>query len=253
MKNDLSIQKFIKNINNPKNIEVLGKGAAGTVYLDKTQNNDSVFKISSKDNVCRDWEKEINIYKIINEYNIDTEKCKVLKMKNYIKDDKSCYLELTRAFNPKGADEYYTIHPLFQVEERYLKHKDRGLYMGINNMIEEGFFTKQSIKEYIKDLGIIMARLHYFVKNDGYDIELFLSKENEKIVIYIADFDMSNMYTEVTDEVIERLEWSLSAVEYFPMDGPLYDIFSSAYIKEASKYDMEETAKKVLSLYTGFM
>ena len=44
----------------------------------------------------------------------------------------------------------------------------------------------------MKQLSIVMAKLHYFVKNDGFDLEIFVSKQNSNTELYIADFDLSN-------------------------------------------------------------
>jgi hypothetical protein len=240
-----SKRKSINDINN-SNIVDIGRGGLGIVYLDKKQPN-SVFKVSKRTQTCREWGKEHEIYKHINSFNINTKLCKILKMKDYLSTDNICAIELTRAYNPRGEDHYYAIHPQFQLDDLDYKNKDRGVFLGINNLLAENIFTKDNIKDYIKDLGIIMSRLHYKVKNDGYDIELFVSKKNEKVTIYIADFDLSDIYTEPD---IDRLHWSLENVPYFPIEGPLYDIFKNAYLKEAKKYNMEDIAKKVFELYS---
>ena len=240
------IDNFIFNLKSKNNIVEIGRGGFGIVYLDKTQ-PDSVFKISTKENTCRTWVYESEIYKNLAKFDIDSNLCKIIKMKDYISTKDMCVMELTRAYNPLGLDINYTIQPQFQYTSYSHKYSTRGLFLGINELIENGIFTEKNIGNYIAELGIIMAKLHYKVKNDGYDIELFISKiKNEEPIIYIGDFDLSNFYEEPD---IERLLWSLEAVPYFPIEGPLYKIFSNNYIKEATIYGMGEIAKKVLYSY----
>lgn len=239
---------FSKLKHNHDNIIEIGRGGAGVVFLDK-QYPTSVFKFSQKSETCRIWGKEASIYKILNTFDMDTKLCNILKMKDYVFDDATCAMELTRAYNPKGDDTHYTIHPQFQYPELDYFNKSRGHFLGINNLVKEGIFTNENISEYIKDLGKIMARLHYKAKNDGYDIELFISKpKGRKTKIFIGDFDLSQFYKETPD--IGRLAWSLGAVPYFPMEGELYDVFSKHYIQEASKYNMKSVAIQVLQQYT---
>ena len=174
-------------------------------------------------------------------------------MKDYVSNESMCAMELTRAFNPRGLDVYHTIQPQFQYETLDYMHKSRGHFLGIQNLIKEGIFTNENIGNYIKDLAILMARLHYKIKNDGYDIELFISKiKGGNSIIYVADFDLSEFYEDYPDaEKISRMSWCFGAVPYFPIEGILYKIFSTNYIDEAKKYNMEDIALKVLVDYTN--
>ena len=241
-----SITNILSKHQNNSLIEI-GRGGFGTVVIDEPQSK-SVYKISNKLNTCREWHYESNIYKKLNKFDIDTNLCKLVKMKDSYFDNNTCAMELTRAYNPFGINETYTIQPHFQYETLTYKNKLRGLFLGINELVEHNIFTHENIPIYIADLGVLMARLHYKIKNDGYDIELFISKrENEPTKIYIGDFDLSQFYEDVPD--IERLAWSFEAVAYFPIEGKLYDIFSNNYIEEAKKYNMESVANDVLYKY----
>lgn len=247
-----------------KNAIYIGNGAAGYVYLD-LEHPESVFKLSTKNKTCREWGKEAKIYDVLNTFNIDTDLCKMIKMKKYSVDvdHQKCCMELTRAINPIEGEIHYTIQPVFQEENVEQKYDGRGLFLGINNLIEKNIFTKDNISDYMKDLGILLARLHYKVKNDGYDLELFISKEPDgKTVIYIGDFDLSDFYDTIDDKldtpdknkskkVIDNIAWSLEAFPYFPIEGELYEVFSQNYISESEKYDQKSTAKKILDIYTG--
>jgi hypothetical protein len=233
-----------------QDINQIGKGATGTVYV-YNKYNDSVFKISNSSETCSHWTKESEIYKILNTFNIDEELCKILKMKDYMINDLLCGMELTRCYNPLGLEYHYTIHPLFQYYDYYKEIDGRGHYLGIKQLIENNILKNELIPEYVRQLSIVMAKLHYFVKNDGFDLEIFVSKKGETTELYIADFDLSNFYTEITPEIIDRIVWSLESVEYFPIEGHLYDIFSENYLNEAEKYDMRDIAEEILANYVS--
>ena len=246
-------KKADKDLINKNIFTEIGRGAAGIVYVNK-HIFDKVFKVSMKDNICRQWESEYKIYQKLNKFDIDTKLCKIIKMVNYTKMKDRCIMELTRAFNPRGLNHYYTIHPQFQYEDFIHIYKSRGHFLGVKNLIKEGIFTDKNISLYVKNIAIVLARLHYKVKNDGYDIELFISKKpNENTVIYIADFDLSRFYDVINEETLSRLSWCLESVPYFPNKGPLYSIFSENYINEASKYNMKNTALKVLKEFTKYV
>lgn len=245
-----TIEDFLKklNVDGNKDIVEIGRGGAGVVYLDKGY-KDSVFKVSKKSDTCRLWGKESKIYDVLNTKNIDTELCKLIKMKEYKGGGENCCMELTRAFNPRGNALTYTIQPQFQYKSLDYNCKGRGLFLGIDELISDGIFTAENIEEYIAQLGQLLARLHYDAKNDGYDLELFISKEGGKTIIYIGDFDLSEFWKDANDETIERLTWSLEAFPYFPIEGKLYNIFSKNYLEQAEAYEHRFVAEKVLKRY----
>jgi hypothetical protein len=260
-----SIDEFINHIaRNPEQIVKIGSGGNGIVYFDKMQ-RDVVFKVSKKSDKCRDWKKEKIIYDTLNRYNIDTRKCKLLKMINFrfieSNTDNKCYLELTRVVNPLGEDEDYTIQPLFGAMSSDKKYNEttsnsshrRGYLLGITELIGKKFFpSEESIKEYIKDIAIVLARLHYIIKNDGFDIELFLDKKDDVVTIYIGDFDLTNFITEYTDVEKDRLLMCFEAIPYFPNPGQpeLFEIFSKQYIKTALEAGpkAQAIAKEIISM-----
>ena len=265
------VQAFLNNLREDSdNIEKIGSGAFGIVYLDKTQ-PDSVFKLSKKKLTCQDWGREAEIYEEIAKFELDTRLCKMVKMEEFLINEDMCAMQLTRAHNPLGEDKYYTIQPLFGNETRYVKHEERGEFLGIKELIEKNIFTPENLPEYIADLGILMARLHYKAKNTGYDLELFISKIGNQITIYLGDLDLTRFWEtneKYTNEnnslkrrnlVIKDLVKSLEVAPYFPdyyalkdtEYAELYTIFENNYIQEAEKYDMDAMAKDVLIEYRG--
>ena len=230
----------------------IGRGAAGIVYFDETQPK-YVYKISNKNNQFRDWKKEKQLYEHINTFNIDSEHIKLLKMTDYHIDDNGCKLQLTRAVNPIDPNMKFTIHPLFGLKSIKYKDTHRGLFIGLDELYGENcmFHGLEPATVFIEELGRVMAKLHYEVKNDGFDIELFLSSRvddiNKSTRVYIGDFDLSETITEYNDYYIERMVWCFQAVPYFPTEGELFDVFSSAYISEATRYKMKHIAQTVIS------
>jgi hypothetical protein len=255
-----SVELFIDNKKKDNSsIVLIGSGAQGLVYFDKNQKN-VVFKVSDSRNVCRDWLKEANIYDIFKKYDVDEKLCKFMKMNQYATFNNKCYLELLKVNNPLDIDADYTIQPCFGIDsmesfqnehDENTAHRKRGLFLGIKELIVNGFFTEESIKEYIAQLGVIIARLHYQVNNDGFDIELFLDKTGDKITVYIADFDLSNFYETINDEIIKKMVACLDSVPYFPTpDQPeLFAIFSDNYINEAKKFKQNMVAQQVMHMY----
>jgi hypothetical protein len=229
----------------------IGRGGYGIVYLDSNQSN-NVFKVSSMEYTCRQWSIESTIYQRLNNFNIDTEFVKVLKMMDYKNDGYKCIMELTRVINPLDSNLSYTIQPLFGFDSFEKKYLGRGLFLGLTELYNH-IFEPNTIQEYIRQLGIVMARLHYYVKNDCYDIELFVSKINNKIEIFVGDFDLSIFITDYDNTTINRIIWSLNAVEYFPHpNNILFENFYASYIDEATKYNKQTIAEYVMSEYKKY-
>jgi len=78
-----------------------------------------------------------------------------------------------------------------------------------------------------------MGLIHFVGKNDAYDLEVFLGKEYKSKLsrFYIADFDLSENIEKYDDNTIERIIWSLNAVEYFPKNNNkiFLDLFITGY------------------------
>ena len=248
---NMDIINFITN-KNKNNVQEIGRGGNGIVYKDNTLDK-VVFKISENTNTCRNWDSEYGLYKQINKLNINYPLCKVIKMLDYyIRNNEYCILELERVINPINNNLNYTIQPQFGYNNLNYKDKNRGLFLGINELYEKKIFTPENIKIYCHDLGGIMAKLHYLVKNDCYDIEVFVGREDYKIILYIGDFDLSKMIINYDNETVKRIIWSLDAVPYFPTPSEqkiLYDIFKNEYLNVAILNGYIDIAKYVLKQY----
>ena len=256
-KNNYKIQQMGGNIADFKNnmlsnntsIVEIGRGGGGIVYVDNTQ-PEFVFKISKKGNVCRTWNNEKNIYDELSIYDLDTVNCEFIKMFSFENNGESCFLELSRVFNPLNKDANYTIHPQFGKPSFNVNYKGRGLFLGIKELLEYNIFTPDNLNEYIKDLAIAISNLHYIGKNDGYDIEVFVGSEKNKNKLFIGDFDLSEMIQEYNDYTIDRLVWCLYAVPYFPRrKNELLDVFSDNYILQAKKNNKDDIAIQVIEKY----
>lgn len=249
-----NILNFKTNLTNDENAIVeIGRGGGGIVYVDKSQ-PDIVFKISKKENICRTWNNEKNIYDKLGRHQMDTDLCKFIKMLSFENNGNSCFLELSRVFNPIDTAATYTIHPQFGKTSINIAYKGRGQFLGIKELVENGIFTEESITDYVKDLAISISRLHYIGQNDGFDIEVFVGAETNaptgsKPTLFIGDFDLSEMIVEYNDYTIGRMVWCLYTVPYFPRKGALLDVFSKYYIESATGH--EEIAAQVIEKYTN--
>ena len=244
-----NIEDFKNNmLSNNTSIVEIGRGGGGIVYVDNTQ-PEFVFKISKKGNVCRTWNNEKKIYDELSIHEIDTVNCEFIKMFSFENNGESCFLELSRVFNPLNREANYTIHPQFGKSSFNASYKGRGLFLGIKELFEYNIFTPDNLNEYIKDLAIAISNLHYVGKNDGFDIEVFVGSEKNKNKLFIGDFDLTEMIQEYNDYTIDRLVWSLYAVPYFPRKDELLDVFSDNYILQAKKNNKDDIAKQVITKY----
>jgi hypothetical protein len=231
----------------------IGKGGGGVVYVDFTQPN-VVFKVSNKNNTCREWNKEKRLYDKINTYSLDTEKCKLVKMISFENIENKCVLELSRVINPLDSHANYTIHPQFGKSNFSYVFHGRGLFLGNQELLDKNIIPG-NLELYIQDLAICMARLHYLAQNDGYDIEIFIGKHDDTTEnkLFIADFDLSEMIEVYNDYSIDRILWSLCAIPYFPIPPTKeFQVFQENYINEAQKHNKEQIAKTIMSKYVEY-
>lgn len=245
-----SIDIFKNNISNSVKI---GQGGYGSVYIDPSQ-PENVFKQSKSSCTCKTWTRESIIYNKLNTFNINTSNVKILKMIDYYNDDQMCIMELTRAFNPLGQDNKYTIQVLFGNNDEEQLYDNRGLFLGVNKIIEYNIINKNELNSYIQNLAIVLSRLHFIAKNDCFDVELFLSKEKDGIIVYFGDFDQSLFIDNFTDEIInDRIIWGMCAIEYFPTPKQsFYELFKNEYIKEAERHNCGDIATKIIQKYEEY-
>lgn len=155
------------------------------------------------------------------------------------------------SFSNKYEGNGKTLHSLFGMKKSTYKKSERGEFIGIN--ILQIIFTPDQMKTVAYELGKMMALLHFVAKNDAFDIELYIGVEykTRKVRIYISDFDLSEKITQYTDDIIEdRMEWSLSAMPYFPTydsNKHLYESFKKGYSKTAND---DAIVEKLFSIYT---
>ena len=215
----------------------IGRGGYGTIYMYK-DNNSLCIKKTNKNNSCRVWSDEYNkmkkLIKNIGSENLDSLKyVKIIEPKELIEDEFGfCYMILKRIYRPEGRDVIKpTIQPLFGVEDRDIIFKGRGQFIGLKQIKE--YVDIDNIPKIVYEFGKIMGMIHFIGKNDAYDMEVFLGKEeNSKICrFYIGDFDLSEEIKEYDKETIKRIEWSLSAIEFFPNKDNENDEYLKLFLK----------------------
>jgi hypothetical protein len=228
----------------------LGRGAYGKVY-EKIDNPAVAVKVSDKlGNSCRLWSNEykkivdvLNILEVRKEYK-SLKKVKILKPIQFNESSALCYMEIPRVYRPDQRrsskqllNNTNTLHSLLGKNTIDIVFKGRGQFIGLAEL--QQYLTYQELEEVSLELGIAMALIHFVAKNDAYDIEVFLGREynSKKLRFYIADFDLTEEIQEYDDTtVIDRIAWSLSAVQYFPTktsDENLYKLFKTGYISVA--------------------
>jgi len=218
----------------------LGRGGYGTVYIKKDDDSLCIKVSNKKGNTCRQWSNE---YKKIIKFTEKLENnsifkkiklVKIVKPIEFIESDDQCYMILPRIFRHEGKHIIKpTIQALFGQKSSDIVMKGRGELLGlkeIKNIVD----NNNDIEDMVRELGTIMALMHFVGKNDAYDVELFLGKEanSKKCRLYLADFDLSEEIKNYNDETIKRITWSMDAVPYFPTedsDEELFKIFKDAY------------------------
>jgi hypothetical protein len=241
-----------------ENIVKIGKGDGGTVYKD-INDDKNVYKVSEKENICRKWQHEVDIYNHLNKYNIDTELCKLTKMYDFqIIEESICILQLLRVINPIDPNLNYTIHPSFNNELNYdMMTLGRGRFLGINKLIENNIIKHDKIKIYIDQLGTLIGRLQFEANCDTHDIEIFIGKSDKDSILYVCDFDMTHIYTtediydsnsNYSTELLEKMAYPF--IEYIPIDhDELKDVFLQSYYEVARNNNKLDLAKNIVKYY----
>ena len=121
--------------------------------------------------------------------------------------------------------------------------KGRGQFIGLKQIKE--YVDIDTIPKIVYELGKVMGLIHFKGKNDAYDMEVFLGKEEHSKIcrFYIADFDLSEEIKEYDKETIKRIEWSLSAIEFFPnkdTDDEYLQLFLNGYLEIAAENDIDK-------------
>jgi len=241
----------------------IGKGGYGTVYTVKDMPEIAIKK-SNKNSTCRTWSDEFKKIKLLVK-NIKESVClniydslkmvRILEPEKFIEDDfKNCYMIMKRIYRPEGREILKpTIQPLFGQNENNFIFEGRGEFIGIKEI--KNYVSENNIETAVYELGLIMGLIHFVGKNDGYDLEVFLGKEyNSKISrFYIADFDLTENIVEYDSNTIERIVWSMLAIDYFPHENnkEYLDLFLKGYvliakIKEVKDKIIEKIVEKYL-------
>lgn len=247
---------FLETYNNERSeLNIIGSGGQGIVYEHKNI-EDSVFKVSSKEEGCRQWDIEVNKINHLKDSNINEKYVKLVEFKNFHKDlnTNTCILELEKVTNP--LDKTTTvIQPLFGENETFKHDPKRGYYISIDLLIREHDMLLIDLKNIIVDLAKFLANMHFKAKMDGNDIEFFLSfdKQTKKPIIIVADFDLVENITNYDKDIIDNIIWGMTNIEFIPLPfvskgiDKLFKIFSDNYIETASKYNKKEVAEQIIT------
>lgn len=247
--------------------EEIGRGGFGTVYELKDDKSKAV-KISSKDSGtnCRKWSDEFAKINDICMHKMPKLKyVSILQPDEFIEKEGLCYMILPRIFrhdckiknvtsatSPQSCKNNPTIHPLLGQQEGKMIFKGRGEFIGFKE-VSEIVGPQYDLMNVCYELGIMMASIHFIGKNDAYDIEVFLGRKyrDKNLRFYIADFDLSEKVPDdISEDIIERLKWSIEAVPYFPnefVDMKYFEQFKKGYHSVISK--LEGYKNNLLPIY----
>ena len=216
--------------------EELGRGGYGTVFA-LNENPNFVVKISSKKSNCRAWSDEFRkiknaMFQIENDpYYKKLKHVEILEPTEFLEnEDGLCFMIMPRIYRPDN-NVGPTLQALFGEKNTDVIYKGRGQFIGLKQI--EDIIGERNVNKFVYELGIAMGLIHFVGKNDGYDVEVFLGVEynSKKCKCYIADFDLTESVKTFDKETLERILWSLEAVQYFPLfsDRKLFDIFIKGY------------------------
>jgi hypothetical protein len=245
--------------NDPKKV-LIGKGGYGNIYTSPSMSIHCI-KVSNKkftNSSSREWCNEyVKIKKLLSNLklhnkNFITSTVEILEPLYYIEhDDDDCFMVTKRIIRPDNGCTN-TIQAQFGKLQDNTTHEGRGQFLGMKEIRE--LIDCNNINDSVRDLGMMMGYIHYYGKNDAYDIELFMGKTaDDKIIkFFLSDFDLSETI-EIYDKItINRMIWALNAIPYFPISSvnkKLYDIFAEAYRKVAEEVGYLNVANEVLQLY----
>lgn len=235
----------------------IGRGGFGTVYAKKDDPSTCV-KVSNKAKLsCREWSnefKKVSTFMSVIENNREFKKLKivrVVKPTEFHETPNICYMEMPRIYRPGGQkDTGPTIQAQLGVTSSRLTHKGRGEFIGLREIRE--YMSQEDIEQAARELGTMMALIHFIGRNDAYDVELYLGKEagDKKPRFYLADFDLSEVVpTRVDEQTMRRITWSMDAVPYFPRpttDAHLFRLFLQGY---STIVNDEETVANIFATY----
>lgn len=237
----------------------IGEGGAGYVFGTKSYPQ-YVIKLLKNKPECEKLSKEYDVMKYIKKYKDELNKkyVKIVEMYYYeiIEDNPLyfCGILMERVYNPLQINIEKTlpmIHPLFGNEDRNLNIKGRGIYKGLKQIKE--LIDDKKIEKMLKELGEIMATLHYKLKLDMVDLEIILGKSSindKEFKLFILDFDQVQKYSTLKDEKVrENIAKSFYDIEYFPFIRDYYnENFLTAYMKTSKKYIKEKEHKYLLEI-----
>jgi hypothetical protein len=248
--------------NDPDKI-VIGAGGYGIVYASPKCPSYCVKVSNKKGTSCRTWSNEYNKVKQLLTHIKSTDHVEILTPLSYFEDGDECFMltqrVMRRPYDPTIRQ--HTLQAQFGVKSCSLIHKGRGEFIGLKEikshlgLPNSNNNSNDTLIQYTKDLGKMMAHIHYLGKNDAYDIELWLGTTSiqQQPKLYIADFDLTETITDFTDkETLGRMLWSFDAVPYFPIPSVnqrLFKEFKEAYITTATYHGYATTAETIIQTY----
>ena len=203
-------------------------------------------KKSRKKTNCRQWSNEFAKITNVAKHVKSLEFVKLVVPTKFEESDDECFMEMPRICNPLGK--HQTLHPLLGEFDYSYTDKRRGIFMGMKQLQKHFNFSDRYLKQIARELGIMMSNIHFKARNDAYDVEIYLGCDYK---FFLADFDLTEEICTFDPETIQRMVWSLDAVQYFPTTDccpDLYKIFKDGYFQHLTS-EQKNIATLVFDLY----
>jgi hypothetical protein len=172
---------------------------------------------------------------------------KVIDPKRFVETSDVCYMVVPRVYRPEGTKHLgKTIQAFMGETSANYIDPGRGEFIGLEQIRE--YIPEPDLKRACFELGLLLGLIHFIGRNDAYDLEIYIGKERgaKKTRFYLADFDQSENIDNFDSNEIERMQWAIIALPYFPDQSTeleLYRLFRRGY----SMIVPQEIADKVFA------
>jgi hypothetical protein len=240
--------------NKDTNLLKVGSGSGSVVWIDKRDPN-VAYKVEKGNAVGDPNEDYSNAALALSNYDINATAvlCRIMEYtENKLEPVFNTYMsQVKRIVNPGFINPYRNVAAVVIFNYKTTNYsiiREKGMYYGVAEV--EQLITRRKLLLLVEQYATTMAQLHYRSLLDGRDVELLLSTKNvdNEHVLYVSDFNVAAVITDHTDNTsVLNMVNSLRNAPTMKSDAELYNIFSTAYLAEATLVGKESEAQIVLN------